>query len=248
MIQEFRMESPEVKGESSPAKPAPAPADATPATSSAPASTSAPLLQLAVVVVALVGAAALTFALLSARATAADTPTPGAASVVSSSPVKSSAGRLPAASTLARPGWSQAHAYRWVSNHPRSAAFEVESLEEVPVWTTKVRPMLVVRCLAKKTDVFVYTETAAKIESEDENHTVRLAFDNQPEYVERWPDSEEHDALFAPDSGVLAGRLASANQLRFTFTPHNAQPVTVNFDLRGADSVVSSVRKICGAR
>jgi hypothetical protein len=111
-----------------------------------------------------------------------------------------------------------------------------------------VRPTLVVRCLSRKTEVFVFTETAARIESDDENHTVGLAFDDGPQSVERWPDSEEHDALFAPDSPALATRIASAHHLKFTFTPHNAQPATVNFDLTGADAVVASVKKTCGAR
>ena len=75
-----------------------------------------------------------------------------------------------------------------------------------------------------------------------------LAFDDGPQSVERWPDSEEHDALFAPDSAALATRIASAHHLRFTYTPHNAQPVTVNFDLNGADEVVANVRKTCGIR
>ena len=158
---------------------------------------------------------------------------------------------MPSAASVAAfsaPKWSHAHAYRWVSNRPRSVAFELESIERVPVWTTTVRPMLVVRCLSRKTELFVYTETAARIESDDENHTVGLAFDDGPQSVERWPDSEEHDALFAPDSAALATRIASAHHLKFTFTPHNAQPATVNFDLNGADEVVANVRKTCGGR
>jgi hypothetical protein len=158
---------------------------------------------------------------------------------------------VPSAASVAAfsaPKWSHAHAYRWVSNRPRSVAFELESIERVPVWTTTVRPLLVVRCLSRKTELFVYTETAARIESDDENHTVGLAFDDGPQSVERWPDSEEHDALFAPDSATLATRIASAHHLKFTFTPHNAQPATVNFDLNGADEVVANVRKTCGGR
>jgi hypothetical protein len=203
-------------------------------------------LVLTVVVAVLVGAGGLTFTMLNTRANAA---------TAANAPTGSTIARAPARSATVNPrsgvpatGWTREHAYRWVSNHPRSAAFELESRELVPVWTTQVHPTLVVRCLAKKTDVFVYTETAARIESDDQNHTVGLAFDDGAQQVERWPDSEEHDALFAPDANALAARLTSARHLAFTFTPHNAQPVTVNFDLTGADEVVSSVRKTCGAR
>jgi hypothetical protein len=233
------MEAPEVKTAPTPqatAAPAPAPA-------AAPSST--PLL-LAVGTAVLVGAGGLTMAMLNTRAKAATMVT-----AIASPPAGTPSRPVLSPETVAAfsaPKWSHAHAYRWVSNRPRSVAFELESIERVPVWTTTVRPVLVVRCLSKKTDVFVYTETAARIESDDENHTVGLAFDDGAQSVERWPDSEEHDALFAPDSSSLATRIASAHRLKFTFTPHNAQPATVNFDLTGADEVVASVRKTCGAR
>jgi hypothetical protein len=229
------MDSAETKVE-----PTPQGATATPV--AAPPHSATPLI-VTVAVAVLVGAGGLTFTMLNARATAA--------AVARTTAPMAAATAVPSAASVAAfsaPKWSHAHAYRWVSNRPRSVAFELESIERVPVWTTTVRPMLVVRCLSRKTELFVYTETAARIESDDENHTVGLAFDDGPQSVERWPDSEEHDALFAPDSAALATRIASAHHLKFSYTPHNAQPVTVNFDLNGADEVVANVRKTCGGR
>lgn len=220
----------------------PTPQDATATPVVASSHTATPLM-VTVVVAVLVCAGGLTFTMLNTRATAA-TMAPAAAPMAARTAVPSAA----SVAAFSAPKWSHAHAYRWVSNRPRSVAFELESIERVPVWTTTVRPMLVVRCLSRKTELFVYTETAARIESDDENHTVGLAFDDGPQSVERWPDSEEHDALFAPDSAALATRIASAHHLKFTFTPHNAQPATVNFDLNGADEVVANVRKTCGGR
>jgi len=220
--------------------PTPQDATATPVVASPHAATP---LMVTVVVAVLVCAGGLTFTMLNTRATATTMTLPTAPSAARTA--------VPSAASVAAfsaPKWSHAHAYRWVSNRPRSVAFELESIERVPVWTTTVRPLLVVRCLSRKTELFVYTETAARIESDDENHTVGLAFDDGPQSVERWPDSEEHDALFAPDSAALATRIASAHHLKFTFTPHNAQPATVNFDLNGADEVVANVRKTCGGR
>lgn len=220
----------------------PTPQDATATPVVASPHTATPLM-VTVVVAVLVCAGGLTFTMLNTRATAA-TMAPATAPMAARMAVPSAA----SVAAFSAPTWSHAHAYRWVSNRPRSVAFELESIERVPVWTTTVRPMLVVRCLSRKTELFVYTETAARIESDDENHTVGLAFDDGPQSVERWPDSEEHDALFAPDSAALATRIASAHHLKFTFTPHNAQPATVNFDLNGADEVVANVRKTCGIR
>jgi hypothetical protein len=146
------------------------------------------------------------------------------------------------------PKWTDTHRDRWVSNHPRSLAFELPAEQRVAVWMDRVRPLLVVRCLAQTMDVFVVTETAAAIEPQDEDHTVHVAFDDGPVETVRWPDSLDHDALFAPDGAAFARRLATARTLRFGFTPHNAAPVNVDFDLAGAERVVAEVTKTCASR
>jgi hypothetical protein len=100
--------------------------------------------------------------------------------------------------------------------------------------------------MEKRTDVFVYTGTAARIESEDENHGVQLTFDDEAGSDQRWPDSLEHDALFAPDGAAVARRLVSADTLRFGFTPHNAPPVTAIFDVHGLAERLKPAAKYCG--
>ncbi len=142
--------------------------------------------------------------------------------------------------------WSTARQARWVSNHPRSMAVEVEADNAVTAWMKQVRPTLVVRCLQKRIDVFVFTDSAARIETEDENHTVTLSLDAGVGSTERWPDSAEHDALFAPDGAAFARRLAQTGRLRFGFTPHNAQPVEASFDLEGAADAIAPVLARCG--
>ena len=100
-----------------------------------------------------------------------------------------------------------------MSNHPKSVAFELAADRDVPVWMHRVHPLLVVRCLAHKADVFVFTDSPARIEPEDENHTVNVAFDAEAVATERWMDSDEHDALFAPDGTAFARRLARSHTL-----------------------------------
>ena len=141
--------------------------------------------------------------------------------------------------------WSRANQQRWVSNHRKSVAFELPAENTVAVWMDRVRPALVVRCLAKGIDVFVVTDTAAAIEAKDDDHTVQLGFDDEAFEEERWPDSVHHDALFAPDGVAFARRLARTRTLRFGFTPHNAAPVTAAFDLTGVADVVETVSKTC---
>lgn len=144
------------------------------------------------------------------------------------------------------PAWSTRHQSRWISNHRKSAAFELESTQPVPVWMKQVRPTLVVRCMDRRTDVFVYTDTAARLEEQDENHTVRVAFDGDEGAHERWPDSVEHDALFAPDGKAMARRILASSQMRFTFSPHNAAPVTATFEVSGLRELLAPIAKRCG--
>jgi hypothetical protein len=132
-----------------------------------------------------------------------------------------------------------------VSNHRKSAAFEVEADRPVGVWMKKVTPLLVVRCLDKRTDVFVFTDSAARIEPQDDNHTVQIALDGGPRLEQRWPDSVEHDALFAPDGAALARQLVNAETLTFSFSPHNAEPVTATFNVRGLGEQLGGVENFC---
>lgn len=226
-----------------PMSPEPAQSHGAPAPDGQPAQRTSSVASLVLVTLALLAGAAGTFVFLGARPSAgarADRP-PSAASSSSSSAAAASA-----AVTLPAHQWSREDEYRWIANHKRSVAYELDADQQVRVWTTHVRPALVMRCLNRKTEVFVYTETPSKLESTDGLHSVRLTFDDAAQSDERWPDSAEHDALFAPDGTALARRISTARHLRFGFTPHNADPVQVDFDLGDAGSVVSKVAKTCG--
>jgi hypothetical protein len=216
----------------------------TPASANQPAPRSANALGLVLVTLALLAGAAGTFMFLSAHPVAreaASDGTPAAAAASSGAP--SAHAPTPAAVTN---HWSRENEYRWVANRKRSVAYELDANQQVRVWTTHVRPTLVVRCLNRKTEVFVFTETPSKMESTDGLHTVRLTFDDGAEANERWPDSAEHDALFAPDGTSLARQISSAHHLKFGFSPHNADPAMVDFDLGDAGPVIANVAKTCG--
>ncbi len=86
----------------------------------------------------------------------------------------------------------------WLANNKKAVAFEVKSVNRVAVWQGVSQPVLVVRCDAGKIQAFIYTASAIQMEPQDENHSVGIRFDDQPESSERWADSSEHDALFAP--------------------------------------------------
>jgi hypothetical protein len=142
--------------------------------------------------------------------------------------------------------WSGANSAYWVGNRRKSAAFELPAENTVQVWTRSVRPTLVVRCMGQTTQVFVVTESPMKIEPQTDDHTVTYSFDGQPGVSERWPDSDEHDALFAPDGEAFAKRLLQARSFRFGFTPHNTPSVTTDFNVAGLAPLLEPASKECG--
>jgi len=134
----------------------------------------------------------------------------------------------------------------WVGNQKRAAAFEVLSNNKVAIWTRKAQPILVVRCMAKRTDAFVFIESAAQLETQP-NRTVHIRFDDEPESVERWPDSDAHDALFSPDGATFTQRLLNAHTLHFGYTPHNSPQAVAEFNVTGLGAMLAPVAKQCGA-
>jgi hypothetical protein len=134
---------------------------------------------------------------------------------------------------------------RWVSDR-KSVAFELKSNSRVNVWMGQVQPLLVVRCVANRTEAFVYTETAARIEPGREDRAVRVRFDDEPYADERWLDSDEHKGLFVPGAQGFTHRLMNARTLRFQFTPHNAETAEAQFDVAGLRDLMSPVQNKCG--
>jgi hypothetical protein len=195
------------------------------------------------VAMAVGGGAVVTFGLLMASGIAS----PEAASPVDRAPVPA------AAATPARPAasgvrWSRANVARWLGNGRRGFAVELLADNNVPIWQRDVRPVLVVRCLSRQPEVFVFTDSAAKIEPRTEDHTVRIAFDDQPESAVRWPDSADHDALFAPDGAAFLHELTGAQTMRFGFTPHNAPAVVATFSVAGLSEHLTAASRDCGGK
>jgi hypothetical protein len=145
-------------------------------------------------------------------------------------------------------GWTTGNKAIWAGHERNSTAFELAADNMVSIWMRTVRPTLVVRCVAGSLDAFVYTTSAVQIEPQTNDHTVRFSFDGNPDVTERWPDSEEHDALFAPNGAAFAHRVAAARELRFGFKPHNAPPVTAHFTVAGLSALIEPAARECGWR
>ena len=164
---------------------------------------------------------------------AAVAPTRAAAPVVRPAPVRTQA-------------WStERHAY-WTGSQRHTAAFELAAENSVPIWLSQVRPLLIVRCMSKRTEAFVFTGSALKIEPQGDDHTVNFRFDDEAGTTVRWPDSAEHDALFSPDAVAFTQRLMQARTLRFGYTPHNAAPFEALFQVDGLSALIEPVARDCG--
>jgi hypothetical protein len=144
------------------------------------------------------------------------------------------------------PVWSGSRKAAWANDGTKTITFELAATHDVPVWMSRARPVLVARCLSRRTEVFVFLGTAAKYEEDSFKRTVRLQWDDGPESVHQWQTSDSAQELFAPDGAALIGRLAHANRLRFGFTPFNAQPVTADFVVQGFDQLAGLVAGTCG--
>jgi hypothetical protein len=146
------------------------------------------------------------------------------------------------------PTWMGARRANVGRDGSKTIAFELTARNDVGVWMKRVQPLLVVRCLARETEVFVAIGSAASIEQQADSHTVHLQFDDAEPVAEPWSDSVSSQELYAPDGVTFARRLARAGTLRFGFTPYNSRPVVAEFDVRGFDQLVGLVAGTCGWR
>jgi hypothetical protein len=144
------------------------------------------------------------------------------------------------------PTWIGSRTATWAHDGSKTIAFELPATHDVTVWMSRARPVLVARCLSRRTEVFVVLGTSASYEQDSFNRTVRVQWDDGPEAVQQWQASESAQELFAPDGAAFIGQLAQASRLRFGFTPFNAQPVTVEFVVQGFDRLASLVAGTCG--
>lgn len=197
--------------------------------------------EMTLVAVGVAGAALVTFALLFARGVPASNVS-AAAATAAARPAAAPAPVAPAATQT----WSTDNQMHWLGANRRGAAFELPAENIVKTWFGPIRPTLVVRCIGRTTQAFVYTGSPLRIEPNAEGKTVSVSMDGQPATTERWPDSDDHDALFAPDGAAFAQHLLQIQTLRVGYSPHNASDVVAEFRVSGLDALIGSHPKECG--
>lgn len=129
-----------------------------------------------------------------------------------------------------------------------TVTLDLDSEDSIQGWVKSEKPTLIIRCKENRTEVYVVTGMAASVEFGTEGHTVRTRLDDRKPVSQRWSDSTDHKALFAPNPIPLAKRLANAKKLAFEFTPFEASPAIAEFDLTGLESHLGKVASACGWR
>ena len=123
-------------------------------------------------------------------------------------------------------------------------AFTLEAESRIRVWLDTVTPVLVVRCRENRTDAYVKTFSAAQVElGHTDSAAVRIRWDDDPAISQRWSESTDSKAFFAPNGVTFTRRLARASRLRFEFTPFNASPVVIDFDTSGLPHMLAPSRR-----
>ena len=146
------------------------------------------------------------------------------------------------------PTWTGRRTAVWAHDGSKTVSFQLEATRDVPAWMSRVRPVLVVRCLSRATQAFVVMGTSANFEEDAYRRTVRLQLDDGPEMVQQWQTSDSGQELFAPDGVGFVRQFTQGERLRFGFTPFNAQPVTVEFVVQGFEPLARLVASTCGWR
>jgi hypothetical protein len=72
-----------------------------------------------------------------------------------------------------------------------------------------------------------------------------VRFDKEKALDVKMDRSTDGDALFWPDSAANADKLLHAERLVFQFTPVDAAPLTLEFDLRGIAVVYPQLKEAC---
>jgi Type VI secretion system VasI, EvfG, VC_A0118 len=193
-----------------------------------------------VIALAVLGCGVMAFPMLMRRGTSAVAPAPD---VRTSPPVSASPATVRPSSI--GPKWNPDNRAYWLGTQRRGAAFEVLADNVVSTWQGPSRPTLVVRCMSRKLETFVFTQSAMKIEPQP-GKMVTVSFDEEPARTERWLDSDDHDALFAPDGVAFVQRVARARSLAFGYTPHNSPSVVARFQVNGLHELIVPAAKECG--
>lgn len=129
----------------------------------------------------------------------------------------------------------------------KTVTLSVDANDKYQGWLGSHRPTLVLRCQSNKTEVALQNKSQASVEyGRFHQHTVTLRYDDAPSKKVITSESTTGEALFLPSAIPNIKKMLEADTLLYEFTPFNANPATVSFDLRGLEEEIGSLRGTCG--
>lgn len=128
----------------------------------------------------------------------------------------------------------------------KTVVVELTAENFIKGWLSEYSPVLVIRCKENKTELYIRTGMSSDPEYGLYNeHTVRIRLDDGKPFKQRWSDSTDNEALFAPKSIALAKDIAKSKKMLFEFTPFSSSPQTVEFDVQGLMPHLEELAKTC---
>jgi hypothetical protein len=104
---------------------------------------------------------------------------------------------------------------------------------------------LMIRCSGGKTDLYVITGKPAEVEYGTDTNTVRIRLDDRKALTQHWTESDDHEALFAPNPIRLAQEIARVHTVLFEFTPFQDTKKLIRFDLEGLKDEIERLAIPC---
>lgn len=128
----------------------------------------------------------------------------------------------------------------------RTVTVRLEAENTVKGWLTNERPWLIIRCLENKTELAVLTGMSSSVEYGSlHRHTVRIRLDDDKPFSEKWSESTDDKALFAPRGIALAKKIAKAKKMLFEFVPFRGKTAIVEFSVDGLNKHLKKVADAC---
>ncbi|HNN14510.1 MAG TPA: type VI secretion system-associated protein TagO [Anaerolineales bacterium] len=113
-------------------------------------------------------------------------------------------------------------------------------------WLTITLPTLVLMCREKELNVYVDVGTQSDVEyGLYDKATVRVRFDQNQAFETVANESTDGEALFFQDPHGMINSMLRSSEMVFGFTPFNASPAVMTFDLRDLKNVIEPLKQSC---
>jgi hypothetical protein len=113
-------------------------------------------------------------------------------------------------------------------------------------WLAAARPVLILRCLEGKMAAVIATGVPAQVETPTYQVTVTYRYGQDEAVTVAASKGSDGKAIFLPNPEHHVGLMLEHERVVYRFTPFNAVPQTMSFDVRGLRKVAGPLLDTCG--